>query len=251
MPRSPRCRAPRRETAAPPTGPEASHRVVNLAVMLVVLAGGRSYTEPAAALGGPGAGAWGPIGQAGELQPSPQSIGIGEVRQSGDCCQRESGDCCQRAQHSQARRERGGHRPRAQPQQAPAQAHQRQHGHPGTSVGELGAAPARYATGSPAGAAHIAGDKPRAIPGPLPCLTRPVPGASAVDGATARPAGLAATGPPAVAAWAARVPLLPPAAVHPARRTAIAPSSAPARADSALACEVVITPPATAQVVQI
>jgi hypothetical protein len=199
--------------------------------------GERSGTEPVAGLAGPGTGACGPIGQAPELQPGPQAGGIGELPPPGGPCQRE--------QHNQARRERGGHRdghrPGPQPQQAQAQAHQRQHRHSGTATGEPDAAPARDTTGPPAGGAHGASDKARAILDALACPTLPGPAVPPVRWAKTRPDGPAATESWAPPARPARGPL-PPAAVHPVTRTAITPSSAPARPDRARTCEALITP---------
>ncbi len=169
-----------------------------------------------------------PAGQAPEVQPGPHASGPGELPPPGGPSQRE--------QHCQARRERGdhpgGHRP--QPQQAQAQAHPRQHGHTGTAFGEPDAAPSPDTTGRAAAGAHGTTDEARATP-------RPALPAPPARWAKPWPGGLAA------AAWAAparpaRAPLPPPAAVHPAARTATAASSAPARSDRARTCQVVIAP---------
>jgi hypothetical protein len=168
----------------------------------------------------------GPAGQAREVQPGPQATGTGELPSPGGPSQRE--------QHCHARRERGdhpgGHRP--QPQHAQAQAHPRQHGHTGTAFGEPDAAPAPDTTGRAAAGAHGTSDEARATPRPA----LPVPPAR---WAKLWSEGLAAACAPA---RPARAPLPPPAAVHPAARTATAASSAPARSDRARTCQVVIAP---------
>ena len=185
--------------------------------------------EPAADLAGP-------TGQAPDAQPGPHAGQIGELS--------PSGGPSQRGQHCQARCEcgghhRGGHWPGRQPQQAQAQEHQRQNNF-GTATRGRDAAPARDAR-SPSGGAHNASGQAPAIPGPVPCLTPPGPGVLAVGWAKTRPGGLAATECRAVPARSACGPPSPPAA-HPATRTAIAPSSAPAGRDRARTCQPVIAP---------
>jgi hypothetical protein len=191
----------------------------------------RAWTEPAAGLAGP-------TGQARDPQPGPHTGQIGELSPPGGPSQRR--------QHCQARCERGhhrgGHRPGPQPQQAQAQAHQRQHRHAGTATRGRNAAPTRLTTGPPSGGAHDAKDEAPAIPGPLPCLTLPGPGVPAIGWATTRPGGLAVTEGRTGPARSARGPLPPPAVVHPATRTAIAPSNAPTRRDRARAGQDVIAP---------
>jgi hypothetical protein len=196
--------------------------------------GERAWTEPAADLAGP-------TGQACDAQPAPHIGRPGALSRSGGPSQ------C--GQHCQARCEwgghhRGGHRPGPQPQQAEAQAHQRQHRHAGAATRgrDAVAVPARLTIGSPSGGAHCAGDEAPAVLGPLPCLARPCAGVPAVRWAKTRPRGLAATECRAAPARLARGPLPPPTAVHPATRTAIAPSNAPARRDRARACQAVIAP---------
>jgi hypothetical protein len=184
--------------------------------------------------GGPGWLVGGPMGQAPELHPGPQVSGIGEPPQPGGHCQRE--------QHTQTRCERGSHRPGPQPQQAQAQAHHRQHRHIGTAAREPGAAPARYTTGSPIGSAHRAKDAACAVLNPLPCLALPGPAVPPLRWAKPRPEERAAVTTWAAPARPARGGLPRHATVHPAMRTATAPSSAPARLDRALPCEVVIAP---------
>jgi hypothetical protein len=200
--------------------------------------GERAWTEPAADLAGPSPGVCGPIGQACDPQPGPHVGGIGELSQPGGPSQR--------GQHCQARCERGhhrgGHRLGPQPQQAQAQAHQRQHRHAGTATRRRDAAPARFATGSPSGGAHCARDQACPILDSLPCLTLARAGVLVARWAKLCPEELAAAAPWAGPARSARRPLPPPAAVHPATRTATAPSSAPARRDRARTCEVVIAP---------
>ena len=193
--------------------------------------GERAWTEPAADLAGP-------TGQAGDAQPGPHAGRIGELSPS-------SGPS-QRGQHCQARCERGGHhhcgahRPGLQPQQAQAQAHQWQHRQAGTATRRRDAAPARFTHGPPSGGAHGARDEAPAIPGPLPCLTLPGTGVPAIRWAKTRPGGLNGDRVPGGPARSAHGPLPPPAAVHPATRTAIAPSNAPARRDRGRACQAVI-----------
>ena len=195
--------------------------------------GERAWTEPSADLARPSPGACGPTGQASDPQPSPHDGGIGELS--------PRGGPSQRGQHCQATCERGSHRPGLQLQQAQAQAHQRQHRHAGATR-RRDAAPTRCVIGSPSGGAHGAGDQARPVPDPLPCLTLPGPGVVAVGWAKTRPGGLAETECRAGPARSARAPLPPPAAVHPATRTATAPSSAPACRDRARKCETVIAP---------
>jgi hypothetical protein len=188
--------------------------------------GERAWTEPAADLADP-------TGQARDAQPGPHPGRIGELSQSGGPSQR--------GQHCQARCECGGHRPALQPRKAQAQAHQ-QHRHAGAATRRRDAAPARFTPGPPSGGAQFARDEARAIPGPLPCLTLPGPGVPAIRWAKTRPGGLAATESQAAPSRSARGSLPPPAAVHPAARTAIAPSNAPARRDRARTCQPVIAP---------
>jgi hypothetical protein len=196
--------------------------------------GKRTRAEPAAGLAGP-------TGQAPDPQPGPHTGQIGELS--------PPGGPSQRGQHCQARCERGrqcgGHRPGPQPQQAQAQSHQRQHRHAGTAR-IPGAAPARDTTGSPGGGAHDAKDEARAIPGTLRCLPLRGRAVPAIRWATTRPGGLAATECRAGPGRSARGPLPAPAVVHPATRTATAPSKAPARRDRAQAGQAVIAPPGMA-----
>jgi hypothetical protein len=72
-------------------------------------------------------------------------------------------------------------------------------------------------------------------------LTLPGPGVPAIRWAT-RPGGLAAIECRAGPARSARGPLPPPVVVHPATRTATAPSNAPTRRDRARAGQAVIAP---------
>jgi hypothetical protein len=189
----------------------------------------RAWTEPAADLAEPSPGACGPTGQATDPQPGPHAGGSAELSPPGGPSR------C--GQHCQARCERGGHRLGPQPQQAQAHAHQRQQKHASTGTRRRDAAPAWFTTGSPTGGAHGARDEALAVPGPLPCLPLPGLGVVTIRWKT-RPGGLAAT---ECRARLARG-VLPPPAVHPATRTAIAPNSAPARRDRAQTCEAVILP---------
>lgn len=190
------------------------------------------------ALAGPGTGGCRQVRQARPLQPGPQPGGRCELPQPGGRRQRE--------QHSQARcgrdRHRGAHQPGPQPQQAQAQPHQRQHRHIGTATGERDAAPAEYTTGWPTGCAHCDRGVTHPILAPPPCLKPPCPVVPAARWATMWPEGLAATASLAAPVRSARGPLPPPAAVHPVTRTAIAPSSAPARPVRTRTCELVIAP---------
>jgi len=178
------------------------------------------------------------MGQAPGPQPGSQAGGIGEPIPPGSHGQRE--------QHTRTMCERGGHRPGPQPQQAQGHAHQRQHRHVSTAAREPGAAPAPCTPGSLIGGAHRAKDGPGAVlnplPGPgVPPLRWAKPGLEERAAATAWPAPgrLARGGLPRYAA------------VHPAVRTAIAPSSAPALIDRPLLGEVVIAPSGTARLVPI
>jgi len=176
------------------------------------------------------------MGQAPGLQPGLQASGGGESPRPGGHCQRE--------QHSQTRWKRGGHRPGPQPQQAQAQAqaHQRQHRHIAAAAREPGGAATRCATGSLIGSAHRAQGGACTVWNPLSCLALPRPAVPSLPWAKPRPEERAAITP-----WAAPGPLagggLPRyAAVQPAVRTAIAPSSAPACIDRPRPGEVVIAP---------
>lgn len=186
--------------------------------------GERAGLDPAAALAGQGAGAGRPAGQASDLQPGQQSDGIRAAPSPGGHGQLE--------QHCQATRDRGGQWAGPQPQQAQAQAHQLQHAHTPT---------ARCTTGWPGEYAHRGMDAGRAIPDPLACLTLLALVVAAVRRATWLDEPAAAV-PRAPAAWPARGPLPAHAVVNPMTRTAITPSTAPARPDRARTCDVVIAP---------
>jgi hypothetical protein len=226
-------------------GPVAVHAVWSQLALAATPPEERSREEPAAAPARPGTGGCRQVRQVRAPQPGPQPGGRCELPQPGGQRQRE--------QHSQARcgrdNHRGGRQLGPQPQQAQAQPHQRQHRHIGTAIGERDAA-AGYTTWWPTGCAHCDRGGAAAILAPPPCLKPPGPVVPAARWATMWPEGLAA------ASWAAparsaRGPLPPPAAVHPVMRTAIAPSSAPARPVRARTCELVIAPPGMAQVVPI